>query len=464
MAIQVSVGSIKIKSPLTCNREFETFWNSIDNTISLPDLHSRCQGWIARYEIWSVAAKSAEKILESQVPLSPEEVWLAIHQSLRKEASKNWRFHFPLAISKNLQTIVVLQTLYTVSPPKSGGKVSVKSTNMHLEAVLGLKSTWWELQKQPPQHGSTVERGGPDDTGTYYTYKMTFHPDGHLIYFTDFHQLQQSTLAILQISDTGFATLVRKCEVSPDWDGDKVLFHTTHPIVFIYRDRVVYVWEYMDKPDLLAFYNPRCGYHDGLQEMSVSSCGKFLVMTFPGKPPIIQSIATYLGSDQKPESSKVVTFPSQKEVQVLSTGSHLSLLSTGQVLEKVETEINENGFHSSLGVHKSSASIEINQWTSNEAGTVEKQQRLTTLPRWLTMEDTRVAVRWPSEKDQMVKIVMNQCSKKHYSHATAQIAEAGPILIQRDTRTLQLPTGTRTVLESSEPPNKSKGTSKLSDI
>ena len=409
-----------------------------------------------------MAAKSAKKMFESPVPLSPEEFWLAIHQSLRKEASKNWRFHFPLAISENLQSFVVLQTLYTATPPKSGGQVTIKSTSMRLETVLGLKPTWWELQKQPPEFRSTVERGGPNNTGTYYTYKMTFHPDGHLIYFTDFHQLQQSTLAVLQISDTGFATL-RKCQGSPDWDGDKVVFHPTHPIVFIYRDRVVHVWEYMDSPDLSTFYNPRCGYH-GLQEMNVSSCGNFLVMSFPGKRPIIQSIAPYVTSDQKSQSSDVVTSPNQKEVQTLSAAGHLSLVSAGQVLKKLDVEICENGSHSSLGVRKSTTSIEINQWSQNEAGTMKRRQRLTMLPRWPTMEDTGVAVRWPFEKEQMVKIVMNQSSKKYYSHATAEIVEAGPILIQRDTRALQVPTGAGTVLESSDSANKSKGTSVLSDI
>jgi hypothetical protein len=403
-------------------------------------------------------------MFESPVPLSPEEVWLAIHQSLRKEASKNWRFHFPLAISENLQSFVVLQTLYTATPPKSGGKVTIKSTGMRLETILGLESTWWKLQKQPPKFRSTVERGGPNDTGTYYTYKMTFHPDGHLIYFTDFHQFQQSTLAILRISDTGFTTLLRKCQGSPDWDVDKVAFHPTHPIVFIYRDRVVHVWEYMDSPDLSTFYNPRCGYRDGLQEMNVSSCGNFLVMSFPGKRPIIQSIAPYVTSDQKSQSSDMVTSPNQKEIQTLSTAGHLSLVSAGQVLKKLEAEICENGSCSSLGVHKSTTSIEINQWSQNEAGTMQRQQRLTTLPRWPTMEDTRVAVRWPSEKEQMVKIIMDQSSKKYYSHATAEIAKAGPILIQRDTRALQVPTGTRAMLESSDSANESEGTSMLSDI
>lgn len=263
---------------------------------------------------------------------------------------------------------------------------------------------------------------------TYYTYRMSFSPEGTLIYFSDYQQWNNATAAILEVKGGGLSVVpVGDVAVKPDWEEDKIAFHPTHPTIFIYHDRVVYSWAYRSRQPLQSFFKPKCGYKNGLQEMAISDCGRFLIMTFPDTEPVIQNLPHIHGE-------LAVSLPSRdRQASRELTGEqsifkHLAKLPPGQTLKTLETRLSDNGSSTELHLRRSTLSVEVQQ-----LGCGKDSLRLTTLPSWSIIQNVKLAVQWPAEKQKMINIILNQASRKHYSQKM-QVSVAGPVLIQRDQR------------------------------
>jgi hypothetical protein len=101
--------------------------------ICLDQLIAICIGWKAKYEIFDLRGRlqsSASVILHSS------EVTLLLKQSLRK-SRKNWSLTFPMSISKDLSTIIVLRTVLHFDLG------SMKTPMPYCSAVVPLKTSNW---------------------------------------------------------------------------------------------------------------------------------------------------------------------------------------------------------------------------------------------------------------------------------------------------------------------------------
>jgi hypothetical protein len=80
-------------------------------------LQKFCKDWYALYDIHRIGGNN-ETLLKKYIPLNAEDISLQMRFSLRLSVTKHWKLKFPLAISPDLSTIVVLRTIITTDLSK----------------------------------------------------------------------------------------------------------------------------------------------------------------------------------------------------------------------------------------------------------------------------------------------------------------------------------------------------------
>ena len=126
------VGTLFKSVMLTRPRSFEELWPKLRSTKSdnIP-----CDGWVARFETWSIDTPSPQKLNDISLCLDPAEVKAHIGESLKQrriwepkrpggkvlnKTSLVWSLPFPTAIGADLDIVIVLRTAYiTVKDPAS---------------------------------------------------------------------------------------------------------------------------------------------------------------------------------------------------------------------------------------------------------------------------------------------------------------------------------------------------------
>src|SRR6266487_6490309 len=78
-----------------------------------------CTGWVARYEVWTIADNPVCSA-DICIPLAADEVHLQLQCSLWQEdpsySLEAFKCQFPLAISANIRLIAILRTVYYFTP------------------------------------------------------------------------------------------------------------------------------------------------------------------------------------------------------------------------------------------------------------------------------------------------------------------------------------------------------------
>ena len=104
-----------------CRSAFNDLWRSKPEKFDInwfyafrndATLHKLCGNWFAQYDIHRIGG-NGETLFTRHIPLSPEEIALQMQFSFRLSPTRSWKFKFPMAISPDLTTILVLRTVVT---------------------------------------------------------------------------------------------------------------------------------------------------------------------------------------------------------------------------------------------------------------------------------------------------------------------------------------------------------------
>ncbi len=104
----------------------------------LNDLKKVSAGWLARYELFALEDQSVPQG-STDLPLQDAEIFLLLRQSLRISAFKTWTLTFPMAISSDLSTIIVLRTAFAFDIGLAIDNLPMKYTS----ATFPLYSSKW---------------------------------------------------------------------------------------------------------------------------------------------------------------------------------------------------------------------------------------------------------------------------------------------------------------------------------
>lgn len=108
----------------TFDRNFRADYHPADRHAGSLDLRERCQGWIAIYELWTLEMDGT-RIGKVQISLDPREVVIPVRDLL--DGRYGNKLLFPLIISQDALSFVVLRTLFRLKAPTALAEAQCQS-------------------------------------------------------------------------------------------------------------------------------------------------------------------------------------------------------------------------------------------------------------------------------------------------------------------------------------------------
>jgi ABC-type dipeptide/oligopeptide/nickel transport system ATPase component len=229
---------------------YEQSWQDIDVAGSFISARHLCRGWIATFEMFAVD-KEIRRVAQLDIPLEDTEIWIQLRQSLHRDTS-SWRTSFPMAISEDAKSFVILRRLFVINSSRNLRSSSVTSVTIPMDFSHHLEENWFAdtttTAKQSPSEPTSL-RWFPN----LYTYFLTFSADGHYLCFTDSHRasyVTKSCLAVFEIGDSKDLNVTLVGGILYDIRFrhaiNSITFHPTCDLVAIYNDGQVDIWRFRD--------------------------------------------------------------------------------------------------------------------------------------------------------------------------------------------------------------------------
>ncbi|OCL03838.1 hypothetical protein AOQ84DRAFT_137126 [Glonium stellatum] len=264
------------------SRDYEKFTQQKSKDVSLKTLRNLSLGWVARYEIWSLAAEPA-RIVDHRFSLDSKEVWLQMGHSMCNSVepgeARGWGIQFPMAISASVRMFTVLRTLYCLKPATSKPGLILDSSILAME-VDGSIPTHWSPDHNPfvragdSFESSYLELDERFERGDLYLYWISFHPDDRFILFVGQDLHAPSTAAVFHIQSSkklaapcfncsklnAEGSLRRHPEWSRDFNQVKVIYHPTNPLLGFSFAGLLYLWPFKNNrhPCVALTQIPKC--------------------------------------------------------------------------------------------------------------------------------------------------------------------------------------------------------------
>jgi hypothetical protein len=195
-----------------------------------------CQGWKAHYELYDIQTDAdPTRDFATTFDIDANEILLQLHQSLRWSI-RSLKVNFPMAISEDLETVIILRTVL---------RFSFSESCRALETKIASALLWTDFDEKSQQQWST-ERGF---FGLPYFYGIAISADADYVILHDNSMGDlQVNLVAYQISslETGLQTkVVNHILMKEPFDGDiqLVLHPHSHHALFISQFEV-FLWRF----------------------------------------------------------------------------------------------------------------------------------------------------------------------------------------------------------------------------
>lgn len=229
------------------SKAFEERWKGLKARESVSRVEDVCRGWVILYEAWSVKTKS--RLTEAQIPLEEAVVWLQMRQSLHELDRGDWRTAFPMTISNDLRSVVVLRTLYVFSWDNKSSNITWDSATLPIDFTSGHVSKWSEqLEAFDPTNPAICGRPLLFIHRDRYTYSIGFSPNGRYLSFRDTLERLNDTLAVFEIStqETLQVKLVNFTQLFWGRMSTFVSFHPVQDVLAFSTAREVRLWKFKE--------------------------------------------------------------------------------------------------------------------------------------------------------------------------------------------------------------------------
>lgn len=232
--------------------QYESFWRNLDPDAAYAQVESFCDGWLARYELRSTDGTYSH-LSDIVIPLEPSEVALQMRQSFRHEHDVSWKTSFPMAISPNGLSLVILRTVYQISHESLlRSRPSWRSSILPLHTIDNLWDRWIESRLRPFNPVTSSLQCLPPTlrllSRDWYRYSTTFSSDSRYLLFSDRFGPFTGHLVLFCVPENGGIRLIANTTYSCI-KSRSIELTTFHPVLtilaFVSAGRV-YVWDYGD--------------------------------------------------------------------------------------------------------------------------------------------------------------------------------------------------------------------------
>lgn len=191
-------GDVSVTVSIWPSQCYQGYWSKLDLFKSFSTIQQFCTGWIARFKLRSLGIK-IQRLVDVRVPFEGSEIALQMRQSSRSERLDHWKTSFPLCISEDARSFVILRTLFVMRPATDTEPASCSSWVIPMEFSDLTKSQWSLLETFDPRRHNGVPAGLHSIIRGWYNYSLTFSPDGRRLFFSDHRTPFMTQMAIFQI-------------------------------------------------------------------------------------------------------------------------------------------------------------------------------------------------------------------------------------------------------------------------
>jgi len=234
------------------SKAYERRWKDLNSQESYSSMRHLCGGWIARYEAYTIKNKAA-RVADIKLPLDESEVWLQMRQSFRQEYTDSWKTSFPLVISGDTHSFVVLRTLYTLQPATDSSPALWRSVIIPMDFSKAVSDKWSDDLEVFDPHKESIRNLPPALQFLHrsmYQYSFSFSSNGRFLFFSDSCQdlFIYSQVAVFEIQNKhqlDVRVVAAGTIGSRQWGLiDKVAFHPTFPLLVMCNGGFVNLWNF----------------------------------------------------------------------------------------------------------------------------------------------------------------------------------------------------------------------------
>ena len=409
-------------------QEFEEHWQSLGADYQ-HSTYQLCDGWVAKYEVWTLNQELC-RLVDVTLPLTRKEVNLLLRQSFRGDG-EGWKSSFPLAISDDLHSVIVLRTLYFFDLATGSTPAKMQSAFIELDFAETLRPKWQEDAQAFDMEKTDIQSMPLTlkymHTMWYY-YNFTFGPRGDFLAFSDYlhNSFGQQHLAIYKVyrKDVLSVKLINWAEFSVNKSlGStivksvlRVVFHPTYDIVVFERNGTINLWNFQENfRDRTITQNK--DYEGYLVEFS--DCGNYVLFSKQGLPTTVWPVPPQLFSraQQSPKGGIIPQPLSTEGVDLVAGGNadtSALQLHDGQVLQSSQLiPGQDNQILASTSVTaKDSIDISFQRHGSSPATQVIK---IITLPQQYEASNIVPTIKMPENGNTSIRVILDRISRSDYS-------------------------------------------------
>ncbi|MCJ1398403.1 hypothetical protein MMC11_001601 [Xylographa trunciseda] len=438
---------------------FKRIWSTLNGFSFSAELKDACTGWIGRYEMWSIETEP-RLLADLSFPLQRTEIWMRIRQAMRRNGMNKWQVQFPMTISRDLQTFVILRTVFHVQAASTGIMPTYTSFTLPVDFTENFQRNWTDDRKgfvpvldmfgQPvPAHLRLIDL-------EFYAYSIWLSKNGNYLFFEDEQFGHLDTIAVFAVNhlkevtatlvDSQYfqasATTVQRCAV----------FHPLYDLVVFSYGSFVELWEFRKgKAGLMMLHSSISPLRDSVRLISFSECGNHIIISQAGEgvPVVFPLFEHVLSKSNAPtEDAQTPSLNNEKlEISQLSAittfDSSASIAAKlrsrpGQMVDHAVVEVTDEGQSMGLVPHNTGSDIEIRLWQPGEG----ESHKAVSLPAWEGLKNSSVAIKFPQNKNEMIRLILTQPLRRWYSVGDP-VEEHLPAVIDRDPRAIRPATDTQ---------------------
>lgn len=245
-------GSINGVLSVWPSKAYERHWQQLNPRVSYASMEHLCGGWIARYEAYALKDQTV-RLADVRLPLHGSEVWLQMRQSFRQEYTDCWKTSFPLVISDDARSFVVLRTLYALQPATDSSPASCRSVIIPMNMSEAISQNWSDDLEVFDPHKESIRNLPPALQllhRSLYRYSFSFSSNGRFLFFSDYRQeiFAQNQLVVLEIhgaNELGVEVVATGGVQSQAYGLiNKVTFHPKFELLVLCNGDIVSLWNF----------------------------------------------------------------------------------------------------------------------------------------------------------------------------------------------------------------------------
>ncbi|KAF4454870.1 hypothetical protein FALBO_15747 [Fusarium albosuccineum] len=402
----------------------ERAWQNLEGL----DLTDLCCGWVATYGVWKIQPDTV-RLAQGEILIQPHELWDPMRNYLNVRGPS--MANLPLAINSQLNTFVILGTLYSLKASLHRSEPNCQSCPLPIQLSATGQGRWTPIRGQLPW---------PD------THSVTFPEGSEHLALLESNETGQQSITVCQYAYAQSLNLEVLNVVKTERGMkriEKVIFHPSHNLIAFCVfssirtttwQNAAFLWAY--RTELPRIFPLSHGHM--FEPVGFSSCGLFFVTRskYSARSPVVLEIPPRLLDATKttvPETaqrnSSTVT-----EHAINAIVSLASNQSTSTEVWKVDDDKNV----SSVAVQASESGICVTG--NSRQGT--QTSSLVTLPMWQGAGETTQRVMLPQFQGDSLKISVDVDTQTLCPGSTYQLSKAGgnvkPAVIYRDPRFIAL--------------------------